>query len=79
MTSRLEEGYQVLHVLLHLRHGLLGAHGEHKRVHVVIVQRDFNLLRTETQSHGNVMVTKHQQAASDFSDVSRGVHAWTLV
>lgn len=39
--------YQVLHLLLQPGHGLLGADGKHKSVHVVVVESHFDLLQTE--------------------------------
>lgn len=49
--------YQVLHLLLQPCHGLLGAHGKHERVHVLVIQSHLDLLQNETVS-GNKHLLK---------------------
>lgn len=41
--------YQVLHLLLKFGHGFLGAHSEHKSVHVLVIKSHFDLLQTNRQ------------------------------
>ena len=44
MAKQVEDIHQVLHLLLKPRHGLLGADGKHKSVHVLLSKSDFDLL-----------------------------------
>lgn len=47
--GRVRTIYQVLHLLLQPRHGLLGAYGKHERVHVLVIQSHFDLLQNDRQ------------------------------
>lgn len=57
--------YQVLHLLLHPGHGLLGTNSKDKSVHVVVIERHFDLLRTDGR-------TDRGRRAEPFKELNHG-------